>query len=219
LIKNLQKETLADFSGGRVTSENQATIPPNCLLVGSQRPGSRWRGPADPRIHRRSRPTRRSARCRSTATYEYERQTDRGSLHVRRLHRLGGAAVKPRLSHRSTTTAIPPTFLEDHPRQRRTSTSSRPSTPSTSAMRRTQARSSTTLGNRQASCRGGCRLPRPRSWLRSRPGTLNLTYGTSYVYCEVFQWTDNQGVTRFHIGPPSDFSAHTGPLVQRSKSS
>jgi hypothetical protein len=47
-------------------------------------------------------------------------------------------------------------------------------------------------------------------------GTLNLTYGRRYVVCEVVYWTDAQGVQRYHIGPPSAFSAHTGPVVNGS---
>jgi len=43
-------------------------------------------------------------------------------------------------------------------------------------------------------------------------GGLFLTYGTRYVYSEVFYWTDSLGTQRFHISVPSDFSAHTGPL-------
>jgi hypothetical protein len=43
-------------------------------------------------------------------------------------------------------------------------------------------------------------------------GGLALTYGTRYVYSEVFRWIDSLGTERFHISVPSDFSAHTGPL-------
>jgi hypothetical protein len=45
---------------------------------------------------------------------------------------------------------------------------------------------------------------------------LTLTYGTRYVYSEVFYWTDSLGTQRFHISVPSDFSAHTGPLANKS---
>ena len=41
---------------------------------------------------------------------------------------------------------------------------------------------------------------------------LTLTYGTRYVYSEVFRWTDSLGTERYHISVPSDFSAHSGPL-------
>jgi hypothetical protein len=47
---------------------------------------------------------------------------------------------------------------------------------------------------------------------------LTLAYGTRYVYSEVFYWTDSLGVQRFHISVPSDFSAHTGPLANQSVS-
>jgi hypothetical protein len=43
-------------------------------------------------------------------------------------------------------------------------------------------------------------------------GGLVLTYGSRYVYSEVFRWTDSLGTERYHISVPSDFSAHTGPL-------
>lgn len=44
-------------------------------------------------------------------------------------------------------------------------------------------------------------------------GTLNLTYGRQYVYCDVSTYVDSLGITRLHIGPPSPLSAHTGPVV------
>jgi hypothetical protein len=44
-------------------------------------------------------------------------------------------------------------------------------------------------------------------------GTLTLNFGRSYVYCGVRYVTDSQGNQRMHIGPPSDFSAHSGPIT------
>lgn len=48
--------------------------------------------------------------------------------------------------------------------------------------------------------------------ISSVAGPLTLKYGRRYCYAEVVYWTDAQGVQRYHIGPPSPFSAHTGPL-------
>lgn len=44
-------------------------------------------------------------------------------------------------------------------------------------------------------------------------GTLTLTYGRRYVYCGVSKYTDSLGIERVSIGPPSPFSAHTGPVL------
>lgn len=57
----------------------------------------------------------------------------------------------------------------------------------------------------------GIEAPATAPTLAFGAGGLTLQYGRSYVYCFVAQWTDDQGVARYHIGPPSDFSAHTGP--------
>lgn len=46
-------------------------------------------------------------------------------------------------------------------------------------------------------------------------GSLTLKYGRQYVYCGVRRWTDINGVARYHIGPPSPISAHTGPLTSK----
>lgn len=47
------------------------------------------------------------------------------------------------------------------------------------------------------------------------PGTLTTTYGQAYAYCWVRKVTDNTGVTRIHIGPPSPLSNSTGPLTSQ----
>jgi hypothetical protein len=44
-------------------------------------------------------------------------------------------------------------------------------------------------------------------------GTLTLTYGRRYVYCGVSKYTDSLSIQRVSIGPPSPFSAHTGPVL------
>ncbi len=49
----------------------------------------------------------------------------------------------------------------------------------------------------------------------SVPGTLDLTYGRQYVYCDVIKWTDAQSVSYYHIGPPSPISAGTGPFTNK----
>lgn len=46
-------------------------------------------------------------------------------------------------------------------------------------------------------------------------GTLTLTYGRQYVYCDVIKWTDAQGVSYYHIGAPSPISAGTGPITDK----
>lgn len=47
-------------------------------------------------------------------------------------------------------------------------------------------------------------------------GSLTLTYGRSYAFCDVSKWTDNQGNSRYHIGPPSPISANTGPITSET---
>jgi hypothetical protein len=49
--------------------------------------------------------------------------------------------------------------------------------------------------------------------LVSAGGSLSLDFGRDYVVCFVRYWTDAAGVLRYHIGPPSPLSAHTGPVV------
>lgn len=49
--------------------------------------------------------------------------------------------------------------------------------------------------------------------LATSAGTLTLNFGRSYVYCGVRYVTDAAGNQRMHIGPPSDFSAHSGPIT------
>jgi len=46
-------------------------------------------------------------------------------------------------------------------------------------------------------------------------GGLTLTYGRQYAYSWVSKWTDAQGVTRVHVGPPSPLSAHTGAFTNQ----
>jgi len=44
-------------------------------------------------------------------------------------------------------------------------------------------------------------------------GSLNLDLGRQYCVAFVSYWTDDQGVQRYHIGPPSAFSGHTGKVA------
>lgn len=46
-------------------------------------------------------------------------------------------------------------------------------------------------------------------------GTLSLTYGRQYVYCNVCKYTDSLGIQRVSVGPPSPLSAHTGPTANQ----
>jgi hypothetical protein len=43
-------------------------------------------------------------------------------------------------------------------------------------------------------------------------GTLTLTYGRTYVYCYVSEYTDSLGIQRLHISAPSHVSAASGPF-------
>jgi hypothetical protein len=44
-------------------------------------------------------------------------------------------------------------------------------------------------------------------------GTLTLTLGRQYVFCYVAKWTDSNGNAHVHVGPPSPFSAGSGPCT------
>jgi hypothetical protein len=46
-------------------------------------------------------------------------------------------------------------------------------------------------------------------------GTLTLTYGRTYCYCDVSKYTDSLGIERLSIGAPSPISAHTGPIANQ----
>ena len=59
----------------------------------------------------------------------------------------------------------------------------------------------------------GIAAPSSAPTIATGAGTMTLTSGRQYCFAYVSKWTDNQGVSRMHIGPPSPLSAHTGPLT------
>jgi hypothetical protein len=210
LIKNLQKETLADFSGGRVTSENQATIPPNCLLVGRNVLVHAGASQPIPGYTVFKSYTSLGA-VKINRQFEYERQTDHTHF-MFVVYTDGGGAVKLGY-HSMDDNSVPPTFLKIIPGS--ADINFFPTVHSLYFSNETYAGKVINDAGTDKVVPWGLQAPASALVVTIQAGTLNLTFGTSYVYCEVFQWTDNQGVTRFHIGPPSDFSAHTGPLAAK----
>lgn len=59
----------------------------------------------------------------------------------------------------------------------------------------------------------GIAAPTTAAAISTGLGTLTLTYGRQYVYCNVAKYTDSLGIQRISIGPPSPLSAHSGPVA------
>jgi hypothetical protein len=47
-------------------------------------------------------------------------------------------------------------------------------------------------------------------------GTLTLTFGRTYVVCNVSKYTDSLGIERVHVGAPSPKTAYTGPVTAQT---
>lgn len=61
----------------------------------------------------------------------------------------------------------------------------------------------------------GIAAPAAAPTLTFAAGTLSSTWGWQYAYSWVSKWTDAQGVTRVHVGPPSPISASTGVITNQ----
>jgi hypothetical protein len=57
----------------------------------------------------------------------------------------------------------------------------------------------------------GIAAPGTAPTIATGAGSLTLVQGRQYACSYVSKWTDSQGSTRIHVGPPSPLSAHTGP--------
>jgi hypothetical protein len=195
-----------DFGGGRVTSENQASVPENCLLVannilvhsGAPQPIAGYKLVQTLDLIKVER------------MYSFERATDKKQFFVATgpnsgggnsiiLATIDGSGAVQVLS--TTEAAADYDFLQ---------------TVHTLYMANGVApKKVIDVAGVNTLESWGLQLPPQAPTIETGAGTLNLVFGRRYVYSEVRKWTDAQGVERFHISAPSDFSAHTGPLGAR----
>jgi hypothetical protein len=198
MIQGLEKIVLADWSMGRHTSDNQATLPRNSLLVarnvirqsGALKPMPGYQEILDTTL------------AQVQALFSFERQTDQMQF----LIATGGTGIvrsaidgsSPPVELSNTETSGDFGFIENAFACYMNN--------GAAAKKMINIAGVETLepwGLQPASS--------PPSIAIGGAG-LYLTYGTRYVYAEVFRWTDSLGTQRYHIGVPSDLSAHTGPL-------
>lgn len=198
MIEGQEKLTLADWSEGRHTSDNQATVPNNALLVA--RNAIRQSGALKPM------PGYTLVQDTTLDTierlYSFERQTDQKQFLM--------ATGAGKIARCAIDGSVPPVVMS--------------SAEANGDFDFIENAFALFLNNgshalKMVNIQGAERLV---PWglqpavgppaIAIGNGGLVLTYGTRYVYSEVFRWTDSLGTERFHPSVPSDFSAHTGPL-------
>jgi hypothetical protein len=198
VIEGQEKITLADWSQGRHTSDNQATVPNNALLVARN-------------IIRQSgalKPTPGYTLVQDTTLklierlYSFERQTDQqqflmvtGGQQIARC-KIDGSAPPAIMSNAEADGDFD--FVEN--------------AFALFANNGARAWKLINIEGVETIVPWGLQPAVGPPAIALGNGGLNLTYGTRYVYSEVFRWTDSLGTERYHISVPSDFSAHSGPL-------
>lgn len=207
MIRDIQKKVLADFSGGRVTSENQATIPENCLLVARNvlvHSGAPQPIPGYKLVQQLD-------LTKVQRLFHYERQSDKTKYLVATGKNAGGKAsviigsldgvmVPETLS--STEDDGDYDFI--------------PTAHTLYMNNKIAPKKLVNIGGVETLVPWGLKPPIAAPSIDIGNGVLTLTYGRRYVYCEVFRWTDSEGVQRFHVSAPSDFSAHTGAIANKA---
>ncbi len=198
MIEGQEKITLADWSQGRHTSDNQATVPQNALLVARN-------------IIRQSgalKPTPGYTLVQDTTLalierlYSFERQTDQKQF----LMVTGGTQVARCAIDGSAAPVIMSEIEADGDFDFIENAFALYANNGAHAWKMINIAGAETLSP------WGLKPAVGPAAIAIGNGSLNLTYGTRYVYSEVFRWTDSLGTERYHISVPSDFSAHSGPL-------
>jgi hypothetical protein len=198
VIEGQEKITLADWSQGRHTSDNQATVPNNALLVarniirqiGALKPTPGYTLVQDTTLKLIER------------LYSFERQTDQqqflmvtGGQQIARC-KIDGSAPPAIMSNAEADGDFD--FVEN--------------AFALFANNGARAWKLINIEGVETIVPWGLQPAVGPPAIALGNGGLNLTYGTRYVYSEVFRWTDSLGTERYHISVPSDFSAHSGPL-------
>jgi hypothetical protein len=202
MIEDLEKLTIADWSLGRHTADNQATLPKEALLVARnviRQSGAIKPIPGYTKVQ--TLPLDMVERL-----YSFERQSDQKQLLV--------GTGKSKIALGSIDGSTVPTLLD------KTQTSG-----DFDFVENAYALYMTN-GVKQNKIINIAGVDTLTPWGLNPATTppaiviggvgLTLQFGTRYVYCEVFQWTDDVGTLRYHIGVPSEMSAHTGPLANKA---
>jgi hypothetical protein len=202
MIDGQEKITLADWSQGRHTSDNQATVPNNALLVA--RNVIRQSGALKPT------PGYTLVQDTTLATiqrlFSFERQTDQQQFLIASgLNKIARCAIdgsKPPQIMSTTEVDGDFDFISN--------------AFALFANNGSHAWKMINILGAETLVPWGLEPAVGPPAIAIGGAGLTLTYGTRYVYSEVFYWTDSLGTQRFHISVPSDFSAHTGPLANKS---
>ena len=198
MIEGQEKITLADWSQGRHTSDNQATVPQNALLVARN-------------IIRQSgalKPTPGYTKVQDTTLalierlYSFERQTDQKQF----LMVTGGTQI----ARCAIDGSVAPVIMSEV--EANGDFDFVENAFALYANNGSHAWKMVNIDGTETIVPWGLQPAVGPTGIAIGNGGLVLTYGTRYVYSEVFRWTDSLGTERYHISVPSDFSAHTGPL-------
>jgi hypothetical protein len=198
VIEGQEKITLADWSQGRHTSDNQATVPNNALLVarnvirqaGAMKPTPGYTLVQDTELLKIER------------LYSFERQTDQKQF----LMVTGGAQI----ARCAIDGSVAPAIMSDD--EVNGDFDFVENAFALFANNGFHALKMVNIAGTETLEPWGLQPAVGPAAIAIGNGSLLLTYGTRYVYSEVFRWTDSLGTERYHISVPSDFSAHSGPL-------
>jgi hypothetical protein len=198
VIEGQEKITLADWSQGRHTSDNQATVPNNALLVarniirqaGALKPTPGYTLVQDTTLKLIER------------LYSFERQTDQKQF----LMVTGGEQIARCAIDGSVKPVIMAQYEADGDFDFVENAFALYANNGSHAWKMINIAGVETIEP------WGLEPAVGPAAIAIGNGSLVLTYGTRYVYSEVFRWTDSLGTERYHISVPSDFSAHSGPL-------
>ena len=202
MIEDLERKVLADWSRGRYTSDNQATVPTDALLVARnviRQNGAMKPVPGYSMVQ--TMPLDLVERM-----FSFERQTDQKQF----LITTGGDSI----ARGSIDGSMAPVLMDNSQVDGDFDFLEGPY--ALYMNNKHQALKMINIGGVETLVPWGLNPAiNPPSIAIGGVG-LTLTYGTRYVYSEVMFWTDSLGTQRFHISVPSDFSAHTGPLANKS---
>jgi hypothetical protein len=201
-MRKEEKLVLDDFSLGRFTSDNHATIPTNALLVarnvilssGAPKPIPGYTKILD------------NGLLRTDRLFSFERQSDGKQF----LMSTGGAKISRTKIDGSAVAEVMSTTQSSGDFDFIQTVYALYLNNGFNALKMLNIAGVETLFAM------GLDAPTAAPGITIGAGTLTLTLGTRYVYSEVHQFTDDQGVTRFHISAPSPLSAHTGALAAKT---
>jgi hypothetical protein len=201
VIRNLQTKTLSDFGGGRVTSENIATIPDSCLSVARNILISQ----GAPQKIAGYRSLQQLDILKTETLYDFQRQTDDAHYMIAAGSNGAKASVILAPIDGSAFVPIPLSTVEDSGRYDIIQNVHTAYLNNGFALKKI-----INVEGVETLVPVGLKPPIAAPGIEIGDGDLYLAFGRRYVYAEVFRWTDSLGDIRFHVSPPSDFSGHTG---------